>query len=59
MEKYGKAAAEMNTVDHNGKAFNGNRGALGIAFGIIAVGVLICVFAVGSQMINAAVAAFN
>ncbi len=59
MEKYGKAAAEMNTVDHNGKAFNGNRGALVVAFGIIGVAVLIGVFAAGSQAISAAVAAFQ
>lgn len=40
MSKFGKAAAEANTINSDGKAFNGNYGAVGVAFAFIGVFVL-------------------
>lgn len=59
MEKFGKAAAEMNTINSDGKAFNGNYGAAAIAFGIIGIAIAIGLYAVGSEIVTSALAALN
>lgn len=59
MSKFGKAAEEMNTINSDGKAFNGNYGAAAIAFGIIGIAIAIGLFSVGSGIVQSALAAIK
>ena len=53
-DKFGAKAAAMNTFDSDGKAFDGNYVAVGIAFGLIGLGALAAVGYAVSAALSAA-----